>query len=62
MEFKSSLEKGENYFSDTGLVILDVIKKDSIVKAVFNLIEKKYFNGQKRLNVEPAEKWFFIEL
>jgi hypothetical protein len=62
VELNSSLESGDHHYADTGLVILDSITKDSIVKTVRKLIEKRYFFTQKKVNLLPESKWSFFKL
>jgi hypothetical protein len=62
VELKYFLEQGIRHYAETGLVILDVINKSAIVKAVQSLIEKRYFITQKPLRPEPQDGWFFVRL
>lgn len=62
VEFRSSLEKGDNYFADVGLVILDRITKDSIVRAVRSLADQKFFSTQKGSKVKPESTWHVIDI
>lgn len=62
VEINGGLESGDHHFADTGLVVLDSITKDSIVKAVRRLIEKRYFTRQKQIKLVPEPKWSFFEL
>jgi len=62
VEVNSAFEKGDNYFSDTGLVILDSITKNSIMKAIGRLIERKYFTTQKGCKAESSNKWTVVKL
>ncbi|WP_430405627.1 hypothetical protein [Fluviicola sp.] len=61
VELNSNMEKGRNYYTDTGLILVDQVSKDSIVKAVIGLDQKNFFFTQKPLKITPEEQWFYID-
>lgn len=62
IDLVSNKEKGINCFSDTGLVVIDKVTKDSIVKAVKFLNDEKYFTTQKKLIKEKSLDWHIIKV
>lgn len=57
------LDKGKiNYFTEVGLIILNVITKDAILKAIRGLIADQYFSTQKPLKLNPEENWAIIHI
>ncbi len=62
VDFLGNKKNGKNYFTDTGLIILDVITKDAILKAVRSLIKENFFSTQKPIKKTISKDWFVLSL
>lgn len=62
IDLNTNYERGVNCFADTGLVIIDKVTKESIIKAVKFLESEKYFTTQKKLTREKSPEWYTVEM
>lgn len=62
IEFAANLERGEIFFADEGLVIVNTVNKDSIIRSIVDLYNKKFFSTQKNQVIEPSDGWVAFDI